>query len=147
MSTETFQLDYRRAPFAVIGVSVVVWILFSAADAGPWALLVGLPPLLIGIAVAWYFGVIQVSANGVVLYRTHTASWTEITDVSSTWVLGLPYLRIKRVSGFSWLLPLYTRGDRSLLESLAANAARGTSAATKLRALCESGSPSPSNAA
>ena len=134
MTTETFRVDFLRLPFLALDLVVAAFAAYLAVTAGAWAPVPVLVSLAIAIAVGRHFGVVQVNDSGVVLYRTHRMRWGEVAGVKRVSVLGLPYLLIRRISGFSWFLPLYVTGPRSLVESLAARAPKDTELATALAA-------------
>ena len=135
MNIETFRVDFLRLPFLVLGFAVAAYGLYAASSSGA-SVLIGLFVLLVvGAAVGWYFGVVQVSESGFVLYRTNRARWEEVAGVKRLSFLGLPYLLVRRTLGLSWFVPLYVTGPRSLVESLVARAPPGTEFATTLQRL------------
>jgi hypothetical protein len=97
--------------------------------------------LAVGGPIGWYFGVVQVSESGFVLYRTNQARWEEVVGVKRLSFLGLPYLLVRRTLGVPWFVPLYVTGARSLVESLVARAPPDTEFATALQRLASTFPP------
>ncbi len=135
MNIETFRVDFLRLPFLVLGCALAACGAYAASSAGASVLLGPVFLLALGVAVGWYFGVVQVSESGLVLYRTNRALWEELAGVKRLSFVGLPYLLVRRTSGFPWFVPLYVTGPRSLIESLVAKASPGTEFAAMLQGL------------
>jgi hypothetical protein len=133
MNTETFRVDFLRLPFLALGLALAAYAAYVVFTVGAWAVAGALVPLAIGMAMGWYFGVVQVNDSGIVLYRTYRVQWNQISGARRLFILTLPYLLVRRTSGFAWFLPLDVTGPRSLAESLTERAPRGTAFAAALR--------------
>ncbi|MCL1063505.1 hypothetical protein MK852_15440 [Shewanella benthica] len=70
---------------------------------------------LIGI---WYISVMSISNDGIILYRVNKLVWPEITEAESFSIFGLKYIRLKRIKGMNWFLPLYFIGEDKVAGSL-----------------------------
>jgi hypothetical protein len=76
-------------------------------------------------AVAWLVSltqVVEISRDGIVLYRVNRVAWPDIVSAEPARILGLPYVELGRSSGKSWWLPLFFHGATdvpSALEALA----------------------------
>ena len=133
MNVETFRVGFLRLQFLALDVAVVVYAAYVLFTDGVSGFATVLAVLAVSMAVGWHFGVVQIKDSGLVLYRTHEVQWRQVSGVRQVSVLGLPYLLIRRVSGFSWYLPLYVIDPPSLVESLVARAPQGTQFARALR--------------
>lgn len=118
MKADFFRVDFFRLPFVVLFAAVAAWLVINSRQAGALVAVMALGPLVLGVAIAWFFGTIQIGPEGLVLYRTHKVQWAEVTKVEAATILWLPYLRVWRNSGMAWFVPLHVRGSRSIEESL-----------------------------
>jgi hypothetical protein len=142
MNTETFHIDWLRPPFIVMDVALLAWLLFLSLDAGPSVFIVALAPLVPVALMGWYLFVVQIDPQGIALNRVYRVRWVEITQAKEVSFLGLPYLRIWRVSGFFPLwVPLYVRGSHNLICHLQAWCPLDNPIASTLSQLSTSNSP------
>ena len=77
--------------------------------------------LLVGavasLALGWRMSrklLVEVSRDGIVLYRVNRIAWHEITDAKPRRLIGLQYLKLYRAQGRPWWLPLFMVGDGSI---------------------------------
>lgn len=73
---------------------------------------------LIGIL---FLSDLKISGEGIVLNHVNKLVWSEVTEASLNTFLGTPYVRIKKVKGSSWVLPLYFIGEHPIKEALLKN--------------------------
>jgi hypothetical protein len=118
MNAEIFRVDFFRWQFLVLFAAVAIWVGIDSLPTGLFAAVMALWRVALVVAIAWFFGTVQVGPEGVVLYRVHKLKWAEVTKVESATVLGLPHLRVFLSTGMTWFVPLYVRGSRSIEESL-----------------------------
>ena len=82
--------------------------------------------LLVVIAIpilsVWQVSVMTINSKGIKLYRVNKLVWSDITDAKQTSFVGLPYILIKRKKGMKWWLPLYFKGNLTVINALINNA-------------------------
>lgn len=100
-------------------------LVLGAAAAGgtplPGALVppVVLWPAVIGLALAWLMGTLEIDSEGIRLYRLIHFKWQEIEDVARMRLFGLRYLRLhsRRHRRWEWL-PIYLWNEEKLQAAL-----------------------------
>jgi hypothetical protein len=101
--------------------ATLLWSKGIAAD-------VAVPAVVMMIAAAAAFGwllsltqVIEISRDGIVLYRVNRVAWPDIVSAAPARVLGLPYIKLGRSSGRAWWwLPLFFQGATDVPSALEA---------------------------
>ena len=125
-NVESFNLSWRWLLVNGVFIAIIAW--------APVATLgVNLPGILLGIALfAILFGwiafgfAVRVHDAGIDYGLFHHLLWQDVSSARIRKVVGLPYLFIEREKKLGWWLPLYLRGSRPLVESLADNAPEGS---------------------
>ncbi len=70
----------------------------------------------------WLISVMSITPNGIKLYRVNKLVWTDIAEAKLAKFIGLPYIHIKRNKGMEWWLPLYFKGNLTVIDALINNA-------------------------
>jgi hypothetical protein len=116
--SERFRVTYWHPAFVCMGAVTLLllgWAFPRMTGAGFLRVLLLLGS---GAVLPWYFGVVEVGAEGLRLYRINRLPFSEAIGARSIRLFGLPYLCISRTSGLPWLVPLYVTGPRPILLSL-----------------------------
>jgi hypothetical protein len=80
---------YAWAYLPMIGMRAIIPMLVSLAA-----------QFVLALVILRLLFVVAISDEGIVLYRVNRLSWSNIVTVRRVSVLGLPYLRITRKTGF-----------------------------------------------
>lgn len=115
---EIFYLRWRKAMTALF-VALFIPIVYLSLVHGVYEQIVlALFNLAVAIVGIWFFSAVAISNDGLVLYRVNRLRWEEVKSARKVRLLGLPYVLIKRHTGFTWWLPLYYEGKRDIREAL-----------------------------
>lgn len=79
---------------------------------------------LSGVGIWWISG-ITISSTGLALYGVNKLSWSDVAEARFYTLFGLRCIRVKRIKGMSWSLPLYFVGPEKVEEALLRNAPEG----------------------
>lgn len=120
---EIFRLSYRSPVVAItaivfLGLAALMWPhkVYVASY-----LLQGAFFTILMVTVS----VVSIGDTGLVLNRSWRLAWSDIVSARRISFFGLPYILVKRRRGFTWWLPLYFLGARSMELALAARAPEG----------------------
>lgn len=83
-----------------------------------WVAVAFTAKLVLVLAICVAVCTVSVSEQGLVLNRVNRLIWSEIADAKARSVLGLPYVYVSRVSGFSWWVPLYLRSPQAFYSAV-----------------------------
>jgi hypothetical protein len=125
-NTESFRLSWGWLLVDGVFIAIIAY----AAAAGLGGELLG---ILFGVALfVILFGTlalgfaVRVHDAGIDYGLFNHLLWQDVSSARFRKFVGLPYLFIERESKSGWWLPLYLRGKRPLVESLADNAPEGS---------------------
>ena len=98
-------------------------LLWSKGIAADGAVATVVMMLAAAAAFAWLLSltqVIEISRDGLVLYRVNRVAWDDIVSAAPARVLGLPYIKLGQRSGKAWWLPLFFQGATDMPSALEA---------------------------
>lgn len=125
MITETFHIKYRWV-LTLSFVALFSPVIYLALKINSYEhLMLAILNIAICVIGIWFFSVISISSEGLVLYKVNRLKWDEIEGAKKVKILGLPYILIKRKKGFKWWLPLYFTGKTDINDSLRQNVPNG----------------------
>ncbi len=106
---KTFHVDlFGRFGLVTVVFFVLILVIFwDAFDSISFTFLVALAYVAFIQIGTYYICTVVVSSNGIVLYRINKADWQDMTTARQVSFLGLPYLKVERVKGLTWWIPLY----------------------------------------
>ena len=124
---KTFHVDLfgRFGLVTVVLFVLILIIMWVASDSISFSFLVALAYVAVMEIGTYYICTVVVGRNGIVLYRINKAEWQDMIAATQVSFLGLPYLKVERIKGLTWRIPLYLTKPDEFRHALVANAPVG----------------------
>ena len=74
--------------------------------------------LVVSVYGVWFLSSVEITKDGLALYKINRLKWQDITSAKRTSFLGLPYILLRRKKGTTWWLPLYYVGESNFQTTL-----------------------------
>ncbi len=85
----------------------------------------GVATLIFIFPYVWFMTSLEISNEGMRLYRVNTMKWNEALSAETINLFGLKHLRVTRIKGMIWWIPLYLKGHQPIEVALKEKAPAG----------------------
>lgn len=125
-NTETFRLSWGWLLVDGVFIAVIAYAATATLGMNLLGILFGVAVFIILFGTLAIGFVVRVHDAGIDYGPFNQLLFQDVSSARFRKFVGLPYLFIERQSKSGWWLPLYLRGKRPLIESLADNAPEGS---------------------
>ena len=113
-----FHLPWRkRMTLVLVSLAVFISLYIGNAD---FALII-FQSLVVPLIGIWIITALKISKDGITINRFFKLKWSEIIQVSKYKFLGISHLKIQRLKGSTWTVPLYLIGKVTIRDALLEN--------------------------
>ena len=125
-NVESFRLSWSWLLINGVFIAIIAWAITATLGVNLLGVLLGIALFVILFGALTFGFAVRVHDVGIDYGLFHHLIWQDVSSARFRKFVGLPYLFIERENKPGWWLPLYLRGSRPLVESLADNAPEGS---------------------